>query len=522
MAGIVVEVVERAVDAITLHARVRASEGTCPHCGVASGRVHGRYVRRLADAALGGLKTVLALTVRRFKCVNTACGAVTFAEQVGGLTSPHARFTPLLRQMLTSVAVGGAARAGARLAVRLGLPVAKDTLLRLVRAAPEPPVGAVRVVAVDDFALRKRAEYATIVVDLEARRPVEVLPGRQAGPVAEWLAAHPGVEIVTRDRAKAYAEAARLGAPQALQVVDRWHVWNNLTEAVEKVVGAHHGCVKTAYADLPGNRDESGTPPEPPDGHLDVNGRERALVARTTARYEAVQELVAKGRSLKGISRELNLDYYAVRRYARASSLAELLVTATHRTTVLDAYKPYLYQRYAAGCHNACLLFREIRAQGYTGSASPVDRYIRLLRKGTVPPPPPRPVPKPRAITAWMMTHPDHLHPDDALDLKQVRGACPELDAAYRHVRGFAVMMRDLRGDRLPEWIDRVHHDDLPHLHRFADGLRYDLAAITAGLTLRWSSGQAEGQNTRVKLVKRQGYGRANFDLLRKRILLRA
>lgn len=335
---------------------------------------------------------------------------------------------------------------------------------------------------------------------------MEVLEGREAGPLAEWLARHPEVEIVTRDRARAYAEAARIGAPQARQIVDRWHVRNNLTEAIEKVVGSHHGCVKQAYADLPGNHGEFAIPPDPPDGHLDVHGRERALVVRTTRRYAEVQELVAKGRSLKGISRELNLNYYAVRRYARASGLEELLVSATHRTTVLDAFKPYLYERFSKGCHNASLLFRQIQAQGYTGSASPVDRYIRLLRKGSIAPPPPRPVPKPRTITAWIMTHPDNLSSDDALDLKQIRAACPELDAVYRHVRSFATMMRDLRGDRLPTWIQTVHQDDLPHLHRFAGGLRYDLPAIDAGLSLPWSSGQAEGQNTRAfKLVKRQG-----------------
>ncbi|WP_319718012.1 ISL3 family transposase [Nonomuraea angiospora] len=506
---------------VTLHARCRGDEGVCPHCGVASGRVHDRYVRRLADAALSGIKTVLAVTIRRFKCINARCAAATFAEQVEGLTSPHARFTPLLRQMLTSVAVSMAARAGARLAARLGIPVAKDTLLRLVRSHPEPPIGRVRAVAVDDFALRKGAIYATIVVDLEARRPVEVLPGREASPVAEWLAAHPEVEIVTRDRARAYAEAARTGAPQALQVVDRWHVWNNLTEAVEKTVGAHHGCVKQAYAELPGNGGEVAAPPEPPDGYLDVNGRERALVTRTTSRYAEVQELLAQGRSLKGISRDLNLDYYAVRRYARAASLEELLVAATHRTTLLDTYKPYLYEQFSQGCHNASLLFREVQAQGYQGSASPVDRYIRLLRKGSIAPPPPRPTPKPRKITAWIMTHSDNLRPDHAPDLTQVRAACPELDAIFRHVRSFATMMRDLRGDRLPTWIDAVPEEGLPHLHRFAHGLRYDLDAIIAGLSVPWNSGQAEGQNTRVKLVKRQGYGRANFDLLRKRILLR-
>jgi transposase len=492
--------------------------------------VHGRYVRRLTDAALGGLRTVLAMTVRRFKCVNTACTAATFAEQVAGLTEPHARYTPLLRATLCSIAVAMAARPGARLATRLGIPVAKDTLLRLVRAVPEPEAGPVRVVAVDDFALRKREKYATIVVDLETRRPVEVLVGRESGPVAEWLAGHPEIRIVCRDRARGYAEAARTGAPQAQQVADRWHVWHNLAEAVEKTVSAHHGCIKTAYADLPAGQpqQQQETPTRDAqaeafaEGRLDVRGRERKLVARAIERYTAVQDLVAQGRSLKGISRDLNLDYYAVRRYARASGVEELMATAAGRASKLDPYKPYLAQRVTDGCRNAMQLFREIHAQGYSGSSSTVGLYVRLLKTGAVPPPPPRPVPRPRKVTRWILTDPGHLHADIALELKQIRAACPELEATVQHVRTFATMMRQLHGDRLLEWIDAIRDDDLSHLRQFADGLTHDLDAVTAGLTLPWNSGQAEGQNTRVKLLKRAGYGRANFDLLRKRILLRA
>jgi transposase len=402
-------------------------------------------------------------------------------------------------------------------------------MLRLVRAEPEPPVGVVRVVAVDDFALRKRASYATIVVDLETRRPIEVLLGREAAPVAEWLAAHPEIEVVCRDRARAYAEAIRTGAPQARDVADRWHLWHNLAEAVDKAVGAHHGCIKAALADAdghddspaPGSDEVGGEIPAPADGTLDVRGRPRRLVARTTERYETVQQLVAEGRSLKGISRELGLNYYTVRRYARAASLEELLASATHRRTLLDQFKPYLHQRVTVeACCNASQLFREVRGLGYRGSPTPVYWYVRLLKDDAVAPPPPRPIPRPRTVTRWIMIHSDDLRPDDAVTLKQIRAACPELDATTRHVRSFATMMRDLRGDRLPAWIDDVRSSEVPALAQYADGLVRDLDAVTAGLSVSWSSGQAEGQNTRVKLIKRQGYGRANFDLLRKRILL--
>ncbi|MBF9135516.1 transposase [Plantactinospora sp. S1510] len=188
---------------------------------------------------------MIDLLVRRFKCVSDTCPAVTFAEQVPGLTHPHGRRTPVLQHRF---AVALAARPAARLARRLGVPVAKDTLLRLVRALPDPPAGDVRIVGVDDFALRRRHVYATIIVDLQTRRPVEVIEGRDAGPIAAWLAGHPEIEVVCRDRGRAYAEAARAGAPQAQQVADRWHLWHNLCEAVEKTVAAHHSCIEAAFA----------------------------------------------------------------------------------------------------------------------------------------------------------------------------------------------------------------------------------------------------------------------------------
>lgn len=355
--------------------------------------MHGRYERRLADATLGGLPVVITLLIRRFKCLAADCLAVTFAEQIPGLTRPHARYTPVLRGQLARVAEVLAGRPGSRLARKLGMTVAKDTLLRLLRTAPLQEPGSVRVLGIDEFALLRGHTYATLLVDLEARRPIDVLPGREAEPVAQWLAGHPEVEIVCRDRASAYAEAAKQAAPQATQVADVWHLWNNLTKAVEKTVAAHYGCIRAAHAaaDPP----QEPEPPAEPDGMLDVRGHPRRIVTTIRERHRAVQALLAEGRSLRGISRDLDLDYYAVRRYARTPNVDELLVKVTQRRTLLDDYKPYIYQRFTQGCHNASQLYREVRNQGFRGSRTSVNYYVRQLKQSTVTTAPPPALPNP-------------------------------------------------------------------------------------------------------------------------------
>ncbi|MFG2880698.1 ISL3 family transposase [Streptomyces sp. NPDC048337] len=325
----------------------RADTARCPRCSSLSWRVHGRYERRLADAAVGTTPVVIRLVVRRFKCPSPGCPTVTFPDQIPGLTSPHARHTPMLRRLPARFAEALAGRAGARLARRMGMPVAKDTLLRLLRASALEEPGAVRVLGIGEFALLKGHNYATLLVDLEARGPIDVLPGREAETVARWLEGHLEVEIVCRDRASPYAEAARADAPQAVQIADVWHLWNNLAKAVERPLTSHYACIRASHQATRPPDEQAAVPP--PDGTLDVNGRPRRIVGTIRERHRRVQELLAQGRSLRGVSRDLDLDYYAVRRYARTPDVDQLLVKVTQRRTLLDDHKPYLYERFTQG-----------------------------------------------------------------------------------------------------------------------------------------------------------------------------
>jgi transposase len=517
--------VEDRGEGVLIKARTTASAAACPGCGTSSVRVHSRYQRVLRDLAVCGRPVELNLRVRRFFCEVPGCLRAIFVEQVDGLTSRHARRTPALRVLLTSIGVRLAGRAGARMAAETGVPVSRSTLLRIVRALPDPHIGQVTVLGVDDFAKRRGNSYGTVLVNMDGHRPIDLLDDRTADALAVWLKAHPGVEVICRDRAGAYADGARKGAPAATQVADRWHLWHNLGDALEKTVRAHRTCLNEALPDKTPDEADCDADEDLVERSplADSYGDERPIVARFQERYAQVQELRAQGDSLNSISRDLGLAFRTVQRFAYATSVDDLLAPSLARASKLDPFKPYLIQRWNEGCTNAGQLHEELKKRGWTGSLRAVQGYLRPLRpfigRQKVRAAPVLP-PKPRRITGWIMSHPDRVTPDDQVRLDDILNRCPQLTAATQQVRAFATMMNERQGHQLDDWISITARIDAPHLAAFATGLRRDHAAVTAGLTLPYSSGAVEGTVNKIKFLKRQMFGRANFDLLRKRVLL--
>jgi transposase len=416
--------------------------------------------------------------------------------------------------------------------------VSRNTLLRVLRQLSGPVLPTPTVLGVDDFALRKRQTYGTVLIDLERHYPVALLPDRDAGTVAQWLLAHPGVQIIARDRAKAYADGARQGAPQATQIADRFHLMQNVAEALEQVCSAH-GQVLTAVNEAmrqapilqaDGSRAVP-IPPPPPEPTAQERAAQRR--ARRVALYTQVWALHRQGWSGEAIARQLGMGRATVFRYLHTSTFPERKGRSDRGKSILNAYKDYLVQRWNAGCRDARQLCAELRHRGYRGSYPTVARSTQRLRQAQGVAPrqrlsgqplvavsEPRQQPLTARRAAWLvLRRADKRTEGESQQLTQLRAQQSALGEAIALTEDFAQLVRQRQGTQLDTWLERAAKSPLEVFQRFAQGLRDDYAAVKAGMTHSWSTGPVEGHINRLKMLKRQMFGRARLDLLSCRFL---
>lgn len=547
-------------DAITIDLQAMRRSARCPLCYTRATRVQSSYARTMRDLPCGGLPLILRVRVRRFVCANDDCPRRIFAEQFPDLAAPRARQTARLRGSLQQVGLALGGRAGARLSEQLAMPTTGKSLLRLIRQTPLPPVDPPRVVGIDDWAWRRGHRYGTILCDLERHSPVELLPDRSAETVADWLRGQTQIEIVARDRGGLYADGASRGAPTALQVADRWHLVDNLVDALERFLLHKRTLLKQTAANIvatSGDDEPSGSGACTPTDEMYIGRRKRPAPRlwhqraeaesqrRHTARlicYERIHTLAAAGADKADIARMVGVSRQTVHRYLAMSAPPERR-QPRRRGTVLDVWKPYLLRRWAEGCHNGMRLWREIREQGFAYSCTNVSRFVAQVRRGEIACPQPctgegdggdgssvpAPVGRPlatdwsaRRVASLMVYRPEQLSSLQADYLTRICAADEAISSAYQLTRDFLGMVRERTGERLTQWIATAQGSDVSELRRYATGLLADRRAVEAGLTLEWSNGQTEGQIHRLKLLKRQMYGRAGFALLRVRVLATA
>ncbi len=429
----ILRVVRDGPDALLIAAESRRDHARCPGCRTVSTSVHSRYRRQPADLPASGQAVRLRLTIRRFYCRNPSCPRRTFAERLPRLLGRHAQRTRRLAeaQVQTALALGGAP--AARLLSHLAMPTSPTTLLQAIRGLPLPAQGKPSIVGVDDWALRKGRTYGTILVDLERRRPLDLLPDRSASTFAAWLRREPQIQLVARDRSTEYARGTALGAPGAVQVADRWHLLLNTRQMVERWLARVHPRLKQLPAVPPSSSSTRRTRPYPraPSETL----TRAAARGRWEAFYDEVQRRRAEGQSLRRINRETGLARATVRKYAFSASFPRHGLRGPG-PSILDPYLDRLHARLAEGCENAMQLWRELRDLGFPGTSKQIRRWLSerrtrpaktMTRRWHIPPAPanpttswPPPLPSPKQLSWLLLREPEELAPKDAAVVERV------------------------------------------------------------------------------------------------------
>ena len=448
----------------------------------------------------------LRVRVRRFRCGNAGCPRAIFGEPLAETVAPRAaRRTSRLEGIVHHLGIALGGRPAASLARRLMLPVSRDTLLRVVRRRASPTgAGPVTVIGIDDFAWKRGQRYGTLVCDLEQRRIIDLLPDREPATIEAWLAAHPEITVVSRDRGGGYGQAAANAAPQAVQVADRWHLMENASAAFLEAVRRSMRSIREVL---------NATVINP----ALLTCAERIQYDGFLLRQDSnrtIKALAAAGMSIKKITRQTGRSRKLVRSVLRGGDGDVFRC----RSSILEPYLVRLGAEWESGCRNGAELWRRLRTAGFRGGVRVVAEWATRRRRNekaglTLS----RTAPPARLLSRLLTTRRDHLSKADAIMVAAIETGVPALGTARDLMERFHRMLRAGDADALTPWLADTG-DSL--LASFGKGIRADLDAVKAALTEPWSNGQTEGQITKLKLVKRQMYGRARLDLLRARLVI--
>jgi transposase len=408
---------------------------------------------------------------------------------------------------------------------QFGLPSRPDSLLRLVRQAEPSAKPLAKIIGIDDWAYKRRVRYGTLICDLETRRPVDLLPDRSVQSVCTWFEQHPEVKVISRDRWSEYAKAAKIGAPQAIQVADRWHLMKNLVEALTDLLARHRSQVSmlAAEAEVGQALAEEGKGATIKTSHSPAIS---ASLAGRQEQYAYIQGLHQHGLHPAQIASRVGLSERMVYRWLARGAAPDRRHHSRGRS-VIDPYKAYVLKRWQEGARKGSQLCQELKALGYRGSERAVYRYLTFLQATLLPAGQTAtsvaavqgPFSAKKAV--WLLIwQPEELAEHQQQELTRMCQTSPQIAKAYQLAQSFRRMLRQRQGEeRLDGWLQEASRSDLPELQHYAAGIQRDKAAVQAGLSLPYSTGPVEGHINRLKLIKRSMYGRAQFNLLRLRVL---
>ena len=527
---------DTAEQSFTLTVTSVQSEAHCPVCQAESSRIHSRYQRALQDLPCMDYRVTLLMQVRKFFCLNPNCQRRIFTERFSQLTKPWARRTSRLAQHLIAIGLALGGKAGVRLSQHLSHPVSLNPLLQLLSRLFLPAVVTPKTLGVDDFAFRKGQTYGTLLVDLDQNRPIALLADRKAQTLAQWLEQHPGVEVLSRDRSKEYRQGMTQGAPDALQVADRFHLLKNMTEVLQQVLAMQGKVLKLAQAEsipkVPIELAELENNQQAAHPILKAQQQSEQHRTQRLRTYQLIWQLHFQGYATAQIAQIAGVSSRTVQRYLQSNSFPERQARSDQGRSLVSAYQDYLIQHWNQGQRGMKSLFRELQQQGYEGSYMSLIRYLRRFQQqpdqGDAPVAPARagkPLSKRQTLTArrasyLIVQNPQTRTVEDEQLLHRLIEQNPSLTPAIEFAQAFAQLVRQRQPKQLDLWLQQAEVIGLEPFQRFAKSLQEDYEAVKAGVTLAVSNGQVEGQVNRLKMLKRQMYGRAGLDLLSRRFLL--
>lgn len=504
-------------EAATIDIISQQNNVSCPQCGTVSHRLHSYYNRRIRDLPAFDNRVIIQLKSRKFHCTNPDCDRKIFTERFSDHFSSYQRVSDRLGQKLFKIALIVGGNAGSKLAHTLNIPVSASTLIRQIHRAEIPNEPISEAVGIDDWAFRKGVNYGTAIIDLNKRRVIDLLPNREADTIASWLREKPHIKVVTRDRYSHYAKGVTQGLPKAIQVVDRWHLLKNMGEALKKLLTKTRQELRRENREAvfkSRSEEEVDTPrslSKPPETQRVQNHRDLLL--------QQIKAMHSEGTSIRQIAQTFSMGRVTIRKYLRLDQAPR----KNEGKTNIQQFLGYIYRRMHDDKDIQVIqLWKEVTEMGYNGSRSVF--YGRL--KDYVQPKSRFKLPdlidvswQPAKVGIMLYQKEELLSPRDKKLLRGLIRKSAVLAMASKLTKEFRVMMETRQGDNLKDWVNKVQLSEVQELKGFAKSLLHDYQAVKNALTLKWSNGPVEGQINKLKTIKRQMYGRAGFDLLRKKVI---
>ena len=460
---VLTRIIKNSSGIVLLEASSTSRSAICPYCHALSCKRHSTYIRKPCALPCSDTSIQLALNVQRYFCLNPACNHRTFAERIPAIAHFYARQTIQLEALLKIVAFEMSAETASRVFKSLKIQVSPDRILRLIRKTVCIQGQEVRVLGVDDWAFKKGQNYGTLLVDLEKHPAIELLSDRTQNTLCEWLQKHPEIQIISRDRSFEYKAGIEAGSPQAIQIVDRWHLLHNLQEKLQEIIPNQ----------LAKKKSETGR-------------TETSSYPKRKKYFELVNQLHARGFSQRRITRILGISRGTVRRYLEEPDVPKWY-PRKQAPSHLDVYENYLRLRWQSGSRDISQLWKELQQKGYMGKRKSVAEYLQRFRAQT-------PFRSAHQLAWIFMKDANRLQEEEKLYLMTLFIGNQKLQEIYELAQSFQTMLSKHVPDMLDDCLIQMENSGVKKLQNFALGLRQDYDAVKAALSYDWSNGQVEGQ----------------------------